>query len=248
MDGTTHLIKQVHKDREVTSGCEGTGRPSGGADSQVIRLAQNWEQFWTAVTSSQAEGQEDRQVLTTSTSWNRLKKRELETIVFISFCRISSTVGGWQVRGGSLPLRSGLPSETPLLSLLLCPPPDCNWSFSQLHKISILPAIWMPADKIERCVEDKFGIWRLTGRGDSNQQAHTDLHLLMFVQLVSPHLLPVELLLLLLLQHVFTNQPVSLDFLQVFPLLEFLYIWILEDRKILLGSAHLQYKPMCMWT
>lgn len=44
----------------------------------------------------------------------------------------------------------------------------------------------------------------------------------MFVQLVSPHLLPVELLLLLLLQHVFADQPVSLDLLQVFPLPEFL--------------------------
>lgn len=60
----------------------------------------------------------------------------------------------------------------------------------------------------------------------SHQQllVHTDLHLLMLVQLVSPHLLPAELLLLLLLQHVFTNQPVSLDLLQVFPLPEFLYI------------------------
>lgn len=80
---------------------------------------------------------------------------------------MSSTALGWQVQGVPPPLYSGLSPET-LLSLLLCPAPD--WSFSQLHKISILPAIWMPAERIERCLEDTFGIWCPTRGGDSTQQ------------------------------------------------------------------------------
>lgn len=60
---TTHVIKQAWQ----KSGWEGTGCPSGGAGSQVIRSAQNWEQFWTTVMSS-------LNVLTASTYWNRLKK------------------------------------------------------------------------------------------------------------------------------------------------------------------------------
>ena len=188
---------------------------------------------------SQAEEEEGHQVLTATTSCNRLKNLNLR-IIFISFCCVSSTAVLWRVRWLPPPLCSGPSPETPLLSLLLCPPSDCNWSFSRLHKISILPAIWMPADKIERCRTNLGRDFWPGGRqhitdfahsvSHSHQQlfAHTDLHLLMLVQLASPHLLPVELLLLLLLQHVFSNQPVCLDLLQVFPLLEFLYIWILR--------------------
>lgn len=55
---------------------------------------------------------------------------------------------------------------------------------------------------------------------EGDRQVHTDLHLLICVQLLTPHLLPVKLLLILIFQHAFSKQPVSLDLLQVFLLPE----------------------------
>lgn len=77
------------------------------------------------------------------------------------------------------------------------------------------------------------------------RQVLADLHLAVFVQLLSPHLLPVFLPLLLPRQYAFSNQPESLDLLRVFLLPELICTQPLGNGGILLGSKDTQQKPAC---
>lgn len=131
------------------------------------------------------------------------------------------------------------------------------WAFSGAFAVlSSVSAIWLqPCMALENlsttwnrgaCRQvDTFRIWCLN-TAETGRQVHTHLHLLVDVQLVFPHLLPVELPLLLPLQYVFSNQSVILYLLQLFLLPELFSIWFLENGGILWRSVDTQQKTVCL--